>query len=107
MSADGSGKFSFQPDTAAAVMSGGIKVRVDRLERLGPQFPAVGPLQLNAMFDGAFANNVASLNRLEIELATDAGRRAAPGRDGQSGDRLRRNQGDGECTRPETFAASG
>ena len=68
--ANGSGKFSVQPDTPAAAASGELDVRVAGLEKLGPQYAAVGPLQLHAAFDGAFARNVARLDRLEVELAT-------------------------------------
>ena len=68
--ANGSGKFSFQPDTPAAMASGELDVRVAGLEKLGPQFAAVGPLQLHAAFDGGFADNVARLDRFEVGLAT-------------------------------------
>lgn len=74
-SADGAGRFSYQPDTTAVVASGELNVRVAGLEKLGAQFPAVGPLQLHAAFDGAFADNVARLDRLEVELGAAAGRK--------------------------------
>src|SRR5208283_3366004 len=64
-SAAGAGKFSFQPDTAAAFANGELNVRLGGSERLGAQFSAVERLELHAAFDGAFADNVASLNRLE------------------------------------------
>jgi hypothetical protein len=69
-SVDGAGKFSFQPDTTAVVANGELNARVAGLERLGAQFQAIGPLQLHAAYDCAFADNVARLNRLEIGLGT-------------------------------------
>ena len=74
-SARGAGRFSFQPDTATAFANGELNVRVAGLEKLGAQFTVVGPLQLHVAFDGGFANNVARLNQLEVELGTEAGRK--------------------------------
>ena len=68
--ANGSGKFSVQPDAPSAVASGELDVHLAGLEKLAPQFAAVGPLQLHAAFDGSFAGNVARLDRLDVELVT-------------------------------------
>ena len=75
ISADGSGRFSFQPGAAGAVASGELNVCVAGLEKLVPRFPDIGPLQLHTAYDGAFAGNVARLNQLELELGTTAGRK--------------------------------
>lgn len=75
VSADGAGKFSFQTNTAAAVASGELNALVTGLERINPQIPAIGPLQLHAAFDGAFADNIVRLNRLELKLGLVGGRK--------------------------------
>jgi hypothetical protein len=74
-SAQGEGKFTFQPDTAMVLGRGELNVSVAGLEKLGAQFPAVGPLLLHLMYDGAFADNLVRLNQLEVELRTEAGQK--------------------------------
>ncbi len=66
----GAGKFSVQPDLPSALGSGELRLGLTKLEKLGPQFAAVGSLQLQAVFDGAYADNVARLNQLDVDLAT-------------------------------------
>jgi hypothetical protein len=70
VSARGSGRFSIEPDRPSAVGSGDLNVGVSGLEKLGPQFASVGPLQMHVTFDGAYADNVARLNQLELSVAT-------------------------------------
>src|SRR5581483_588707 len=47
------------------------------LEKLAPELATIGAMQFRAAFDGALANNVAQLARLQIETTAADGRKLA------------------------------
>lgn len=75
VNANGSGKFTFAPDTSAASGSGELQLKVAQLEKISPELAAIGAIQVRALFDGGFANNVVRLDRLELDTSTTAGKK--------------------------------
>jgi hypothetical protein len=77
LSASGAGKFSFRPDTNAAAASGDLQARTSQLEKISPTLAAIGAVELKTSFDGAMADNVARLDKLNLEVAGSDGRKFA------------------------------
>lgn len=74
IAATGSGKFSVKPYANAAAASGTLHATAAQLQKLTPMLAAIGSVQVRAAFDGSVADNIASLNAFELELAESAGR---------------------------------
>lgn len=72
---DGTGKFTYKPEGGAVTAEGEINARLSRLQTLSPALEAVGAMRLRTVFSAGFANEVASLKRLELEAANDDGKR--------------------------------
>lgn len=77
LAANGSGKFSYQPGTGAAAASGEIHGRASQLEKVAPELATIGAVEFNTSFDGGLADQVARLDRLQLEVTTSDGRRIA------------------------------
>lgn len=77
IAADGSGKFAVKPDTAAATASGQLKATASKLEKLSPELSALGAMTLTSRFDGAFADDTARLDALELDITAADGRKFA------------------------------
>lgn len=74
ITSSGSGKFSLKPDTRAVAASGELQVRAAQLQKVRPELAALGAVQLKTAFDATFADNVAQLDRLSLDVATGDGR---------------------------------
>ncbi|MGH7944538.1 MAG: hypothetical protein ACREF9_05965 [Opitutaceae bacterium] len=77
LAANGAGKFSFKPDTNAVAASGELEARTAQLQKISPALAAVGAVQLKTTFDGGMADNVARLDKLNLEVAGADGRKFA------------------------------
>ena len=73
----GAGKFTLKPDTAAVTASGDLKVDVAHLEKISPDLAAIGGVQLQTSFDGAFADNVVRLESFQLEATAADGKKLA------------------------------
>ncbi|MEO6243876.1 MAG: hypothetical protein ABIQ12_00455, partial [Opitutaceae bacterium] len=77
IAANGAGKFNVKPDTQAANASGSLRAHVAQLATLSPDLAAVGSVDLVTGFDGALADGVARLDKLDLELTAADGRKFA------------------------------
>lgn len=77
VAANGTGKFSVKPDTAAAAASGSLQAQASQLQKISPDLAAIGSVQLKTSFDGAMADNIARLDQLSLEVAGADGRKFA------------------------------
>ena len=75
--ADGAGKFALKPDTTAATASGQLTARASQLQKLSPELAAIGSMTLTSRFDGAFADNIARLDALDLDVTAADGRKFA------------------------------
>ncbi|MBL9189348.1 MAG: hypothetical protein JNK23_17830 [Opitutaceae bacterium] len=75
--ADGSGKFAVKPDTTAATASGRLTARASQLEKLSPELATIGSMTLTSRFDGAFADDTARLDALDLDITAADGRKFA------------------------------
>ncbi|MBI4624458.1 MAG: hypothetical protein HY736_14735, partial [Verrucomicrobia bacterium] len=77
LAANGGGKFSFHPARNAISASGEIQGHVSQLEKLSPALATVGGVRFIGKFDSGMADNVARLDRLELEVTGADGRKFA------------------------------
>jgi len=77
VAANGSGKFTFNPNNRAAAVSGELLADASHLERVSPELAPIGTLRLHTSFDGGLADNVARLERFQLEANTADGRKLA------------------------------
>lgn len=77
LAANGAGKFSFKPDTNAVAASGDLEARTAQLQKIVPALAAIGTVQLKTTFDGGMADNVARLDKLNLEVSGSDGRKFA------------------------------
>lgn len=77
VAATGTGKFNLKPDTSAIAASGDLQAQLSKLQLLNPALAALGSAQLKTSFDGGLADNVARLDKLNLELASADGRKLA------------------------------
>lgn len=71
---DSTGRFTWAPARGAASWQGDLQARVARLEAVSPELTAIGAVSLHTKFEGALADEVVSLTRLELVAADAAGR---------------------------------
>ncbi len=77
LTAQGNGAFTFDPTTNAASARGELNATAAQLEKLSPALAAVGSVQVRTAFDARFANNVAQLDKLELDVTGTDGRKFA------------------------------
>lgn len=77
VAAAGTGKFNLKPDTNAVAASGNLQAQVAKLETLNPGLATLGSVKVTTSFDGGFADNVARLDQLNLEVAAADGRKFA------------------------------
>lgn len=77
VAATGTGKFNLKPDTTAVAASGDFQAQIARLEQLNPGLATLGSVRITSRFDGGFADNVARLDQLNVEVAGADGRKFA------------------------------
>lgn len=77
IAANGGGKYTFKPDTAAATGNGSLTVRASQLQKFSPDLAAIGSVQLTTTFDGSFANDQVRLEKLEVDMTAADGRKFA------------------------------
>jgi hypothetical protein len=77
IAATGTGKFNVKPDTQAATASGSLRAHLAQLVTLSPDLAAVGSVDLVTGFDGALADGVARLDKLDLDLTAADGRKFA------------------------------
>jgi hypothetical protein len=75
VTAEGAGKFTVGPDAATAVGSGELHARLARLENLSPALATLGTLEVQAAFDAGLADDIAHLDRLELNATAADGRK--------------------------------
>jgi len=73
LAVDGAGKFSYQPASGKASASGSVEGRVSQLEKLGQEFAGVGPIGFRAAVDAEFADDVARVEKLDVNVTRDGG----------------------------------
>ncbi len=71
----GKGRFTYDLDSGAATTAGEVTGKISRLEKLGAELAAIGPLQVRAAFEGGSSKESAQLGRLEFEVAAEDGRK--------------------------------
>jgi hypothetical protein len=77
VAASGTGKFNVKPDTTAVAASGDFQAQIAKLEKLNPGLATLGSVRITTRFDGGFADNVARLDQLNLEVAGADGRKFA------------------------------
>lgn len=77
IAATGGGKFNLKPDTNAVSATGDLQGNASHLEKIAPALAAVGAVQFKLGFDGGLANDVAQLNKLDLEATSADGRKIA------------------------------
>lgn len=77
VAAQGGGKFTLKPETAAVASTGDLELRATKLEKLAPALATIGGVTVNVSFDGGLANEIAQLNKLTIQATAADGRRIA------------------------------
>ena len=77
IAANGAGKFNLKPETNAVAASGDLQGQVSQLQKLSPALEAVGAMKFNTSFDGGFADNVARLEKFNLEVTGADGRKFA------------------------------
>lgn len=77
LAANGSGKFSVKPDTNAVSASGDLHGQASQLAKLSPALEAVGAVNFKTTFDGGLADQVARLDKLNLEVTGLDGRKFA------------------------------
>ena len=77
VAASGTGKFSLKPDTSAVSASGDFQAQIARLEQLNSGLASLGSVRITSRFDGGFADNVARLDQLSVDVAGADGRKFA------------------------------
>jgi hypothetical protein len=77
LAASGSGKFTVNPTRNAMSASGEIQGQVSQLAKLSPALATVGDVRFVTKFDSGLADNVARLDRLEVEITGADGRKFA------------------------------
>lgn len=77
VAANGTGQFTLQTDTTALTATGNLQGRVADLARISPQLGVVGAIQFVTNFNGAFAGQTARLERFDLALTGDDGRKLA------------------------------
>jgi hypothetical protein len=77
IAANGTGKFNLKPDTGSAAASGEMQGRVSQLQKLSPALEGVGAVQFKASFDGGVADNLARLEKLNLEVTGADGKKFA------------------------------
>lgn len=75
--ADGTGQFTVKPDTTAATASGRLTARATQLQKLSPELAAISAMTLTSRFEGAFSDNTARLDALELDITAADGRKFA------------------------------
>jgi hypothetical protein len=65
----GAGRFTFEPQTAAFDLQGGLQGRVSRLEAVEPAWRALGALKVDVSFDVSQRDRVVHLNRFKALVA--------------------------------------
>lgn len=77
VSVTGAGKFTAKPDAAAVTASGDLQSDLTRLEKISPDLATIGSLRVQTRFDGAYADNTASLAHFSLDATAANGRKLA------------------------------
>jgi hypothetical protein len=65
----GGGRFAFATDGTAASIQGGVQAQLSRLEAINPDWRALGPIKLDAAFDGGQQDGVLQLTVLKANVS--------------------------------------
>lgn len=77
IAANGAGKFSLKPDTNAVAASGDLQGQASQLQKLSPALEAIRSVQFKTTFDGGLADDIARLEKLNVEVTAADGHKFA------------------------------